>query len=50
MSMIRFTAKKKNYTTVVILMQAFRIKPKKLKSLLKGYLAVLKSLQDSKIG
>ena len=42
--------KKKNYTSVVILMQAFRIKPKKLKSLLKGYLAVLKSLQGSKIG
>ena len=42
--------KKKNYTTVVILMQAFRIKPKKIKSLLKGYLAVLKSLQGSKIG
>ena len=42
--------KKKNYTSVVILMQAFRIKPKKLKSLLKGYLAVLKSLQGSKRG
>lgn len=45
--------KKKKETTQLLLsslMQTFRIKPKKLKSLLKGYLAVLKSLQGSNRG